>query len=83
MIPLVKVPFLEYHAWRNIKVHKHGGSTYAADERNDQMACDLCKEVHKRKAAGWAKKTIPSVASWWWLDQRDDRHGVSFYCFFL
>ena len=40
------------------------------------MVCDLCKEVHKRRAAGWAKKTIPSVASWWWLDQQDDRHGV-------
>ena len=66
----------EYHAWRKIKINKHKASTYAAPERNEQMVCDLCKEVHKRRAAGWAKKTIPSVASWWWLDQQDDRHGV-------
>ena len=30
-------------------------------------------EIKKRKAAGWAKRTIKSVASWWWLNVHDEK----------
>ena len=63
--------YLEYHEWRNIEISN-------LDERinsnkDSQMSCDLCKEIKKRKESNWAKKTIKSVASWWWLDVHDNQ----------
>ena len=34
---------------------------------------EIHKEIKKRKAAGWAKRTIKSVASWWWLNVHDEK----------
>lgn len=31
------------------------------------------KEIQRRKAAGWAKKTITSVGAWWWLNVHDEK----------
>ena len=64
--------YLEYHAWRaeeppSLSSFKKGGSL------TSKMTCDLCKEITRRKQAGWAKRTIKSVASWWWLDVHDDQ----------
>ena len=62
---------LEYHTWRKMEptpIEERGHV-----ENKYKMTCDLCKEVTKRKNAGWAKRMIKSVASWWWLDVHDDR----------
>ena len=61
--------YLEYHQWRSLEPTSHGGSLGLTA----QMTCDLCLEIKRRKEAGWAKKTIRSVASWWWLDVHDDK----------
>ena len=34
--------------------------------------CNMCKVVQERKNAGFPKRTIRSVASWWWLNVHDD-----------
>ena len=38
---------------------------------DSHMRCNLCKEIQRRKKAGWPKRMIKSVASWWWLDNHD------------
>ena len=34
--------------------------------------CNMCKVVQERKEAGYPKRTIRSVASWWWLNVHDE-----------
>ena len=45
--------YLEYHQWRKMEPKENGYLGIHA-----QMPCDLCKEVKRRKAAGWAKRMI-------------------------
>ena len=35
--------------------------------------CDLCKEVKARKEAGYPKRTISSVSSYWWMNVHDEK----------
>ena len=60
--------YLEYHLWRRMEVKPRKNKKLGLTA---QMTCDLCKEIKRRKAANWAKKTIKSVASWWWLNIHD------------
>ena len=62
--------YLEYHAWRKMEPKPNDYLGVSA-----QMPCDLCKEVKRRKAAGWAKKTIRSVGSYWWINVHDEKCG--------
>ena len=36
------------------------------------MRCGICQEIKRRKAAGYPKRTISSVANWWWVNVHDD-----------
>ena len=36
------------------------------------MQCGLCEELNKRKLAGNPKRTISSIANWWWVNNHDD-----------
>ena len=36
------------------------------------MNCGICEEVSRRKAAGFPKKMISSVANWWWVNVHDE-----------
>ena len=65
--------YLEYHAWRNMPPPEDDDEMPQYGTRTTQMSCDLCKEIKKRKEAGWAKRTIKSVASWWWLNVHDEK----------
>ena len=66
--------YLEYHQWRRIEPEKSGERlTFSLNTKVTQMSCDLCKEIKRRRAAGWAKRTINSVASWWWLNVHDSK----------
>merc|ERR1719384_1340700 len=38
----------------------------------ERMLCGACKEIAARKAQGFPKRMIASVASWWWMNQHDD-----------
>ena len=60
--------YLEYHAWRKMEPKPNDYLGVSA-----QMPCDLCKEVKRRKAAGWANRMIKSVGSYWWINVHDDR----------
>ena len=62
--------YLEYH---HCSAEPPPLSTFIKGSLSSQMTCDLCVEIQKRKAAGWARRTIKSVASWWWLDVHDDK----------
>ena len=57
---------LEYHQWRRLEPN-----TSPRVGLDSHMTCNLCKELQRRKKAGWAKKMIKSVASWWWLNTHD------------
>ena len=35
------------------------------------MRCGICEEIKRRKAAGFPKKMIKSVANWWWVNVHD------------
>ena len=35
------------------------------------MRCGICEEIKRRKAAGFPKKIIKSVANWWWVNVHD------------
>ena len=66
--------YLEYHQWRRQEPEKSGGRlTFSLNTKVTKMSCDLCKEIRRRRAAGWAKKTIKSVVSWWWLNVHDTK----------
>ena len=60
--------YLEYHAWRGETPPDI--ETFTKTGISSQMTCDLCREIEKRRDYGWAKRTIKSVASWWWLGTR-------------
>ena len=60
--------YLEYHKWRSIKPRRPD-----THSKMNNLTCQLCLEIKRRKAANWAKKTIKSVASWWWRDVHDDK----------
>ena len=58
--------YLEYHQWRRMEPKENGYLGVGA-----QMPCDLCQEVKRRKAAGWPKRMIKSVGSYWWINIHD------------
>ena len=62
--------YLEYHKWRveEIKVEDDSLSL----SHTLQMLCNMCKVVTDRKQQGFPKRTIRSVASWWWVNVHDD-----------
>ena len=37
----------------------------------EMMRCGICEEIKRRKAAGFPKKMIKSVANWWWVNVHD------------
>ena len=37
------------------------------------MKCGVCEEIKRRKAAGFPKRTIDSVANWWWVNNHDSQ----------
>ena len=39
---------------------------------SESMKCGVCNEIKRRKAAGFPKRTISSVANWWWINVHDD-----------
>lgn len=60
--------YAQYHQWRKLKLDlskpiRRGGQT---------MNCGICEEVSRRKAAGFPKKMISSVANWWWVNVHDE-----------
>ena len=73
--------YLEYHQWVVVficipiitlsfqrKAEPDLTKTYPS-----RILCDLCKEVKARKAAGFPKRTIKSVASYWWINVHDNQ----------
>ncbi|CBY40763.1 unnamed protein product [Oikopleura dioica] len=72
--------YMEYHAWRAdvspAKLQEKNSIDHLGNY--DQMMCNLCKTINERKSAGFPKKTIPSVAHWWWMEVHDEKCTADF-----
>jgi len=60
--------YAEYHDWRKLELDQ-AKPVWSASE---SMKCGVCNEIKRRKAAGYPKRTISSVANWWWINVHDD-----------
>lgn len=60
--------YLEYHSWRN------GAPDFTEPMMGgtEKMLCGACQELLKRKNAGYPKRMIKSVSSWWWMNTHDE-----------
>lgn len=61
--------YAEYHSWRAIEPD----FSHQIRSNTEMMKCGVCEEIKRRKAAGFPKRTIESVANWWWVNNHDSQ----------